>query len=167
MESQKTDRLERLMDTYGTQIKRFCALELKDAHLAEDAAQDVFVKAWKHLDSFRGDCNEKTWLIRIAVNTCRDYQRTGWFRFMDRKLTPDDLPEQSAPNAFPDGTVAAAVRALPTQLRTVVLLHFYEGMTLQETAQAMDVSTATVKRRLQKATDTLNRKLKGWYEDGE
>ena len=80
---------------------------------------------------------------------------------------PDDLPEQSAPDAFPDGTVAAAVRALPTQLRTVVLLHFYEGMTLQETAQAMDVSTATVKRRLQKATDTLNRKLKGWYDDEE
>ncbi len=69
----RSEELERLMDWYGDEIKRFCTLQLKDSFQAEDAAQDTFVKAWKALDTFRNDSSEKTWLIRIAVNTCRDY----------------------------------------------------------------------------------------------
>ena len=90
-DAERRETLERPMLAHGTQIKRFCTLQLRDAALAEDAAQEVFVKAWKGLASFRAECGEKTWLTRIAVNTCRDYQRTGWFRFMDRSLTPEEL----------------------------------------------------------------------------
>ncbi|MBO5501664.1 MAG: sigma-70 family RNA polymerase sigma factor, partial [Clostridia bacterium] len=76
------------MNQYGDAILRFCTLQLRDVKLAEDAAQDVFIKAWKAMDGFQGRSSEKTWLYRIAINTCRDYQRTGWFRWMVKK-TPD------------------------------------------------------------------------------
>ena len=69
-----------LMTTYGTDIKRLCLCLLNDAYLAEDAAQETFFKAWKHYAGFRGDCSEKTWLSRIAVNTCRSMQRGSWFK---------------------------------------------------------------------------------------
>lgn len=167
METQSAERLEHLMRAYGMDIKRFCTLLLRDAALAEDAAQDVFFKAWKALGTFRNESSEKTWLIRIALNTCRDYQRTGWFRFMDRRVTPDDLPEQSVEFSFRDGTVAGEIAALPPKMKAVILLRYYEGMNLQESADALNVSLATVKRRLKKANQILRRNLKGWYEDEE
>ena len=167
METQSAERLEYLMHAYGTDIKRFCTVQLRDAALAEDAAQEVFLKAWRALETFRGESSEKTWLIRIALNTCRDYQRTGWFRFMDRKVTPDSLPEQSADFSFKDGTVSGEIAALPPKLKVVILLRYYEGLNLQESADALNVSLATVKRRLKKANQILRRNLKGWYEDEE
>ena len=167
MEAQFAERLESLMHAYGTDIKRFCTLQLRDAALAEDATQDVFVKAWKALGTFRNESSEKTWLIRIALNTCRDYQRTGWFRFMDRRVTPEDLPEVSVDFSFEDGTVAGEIASLPSRLKAVILLRYYEGMSLRETADALNVSIATVKRRQEKANQILRRNLKGWYEDEE
>ena len=167
MEAQSAECLESLMHAYGTDIKRFCTLRLRDAALAEDATQDVFVKAWKALGTFRNESSEKTWLIRIALNTCRDYQRTGWFRFMDRRVTPEDLPEVSVDFSFEDGTVSGEIASLPSRLKAVILLRYYEGMSLRETADALNVSIATVKRRQEKANQILRRNLKGWYEDEE
>ena len=161
----RSEELERLMDRYGDEIKRFCTLQLKDSFQAEDAAQDTFVKAWKALDTFRNDSSEKTWLIRIAVNTCRDYQRTGWFRHMDRRITLEDLPERAEEMRFPDGEVSGAIASLPAKLRMVILLRYYEGFTVQETANISGVSAATVKRRIRKANQLLQKKLERWYDD--
>ena len=161
----RSEELERLMDCYGDEIKRFCTLQLKDSFQAEDAAQDTFVKAWKALDTFRNDSSEKTWLIRIAVNTCRDYQRTGWFRHMDRRITPEDLPERAEEMRFPDGEVSGAIASLPAKLRMVILLRYYEGFTVQETANISGVSAATAKRRIRKANQLLQKKLERWYDD--
>ena len=71
-DAQKEMHLEQLMNQYGDSLLRLCYLYLKDAALAQDAVQDTFVKAWKKLDTFEGRSSEKTWLCRIAVNTCRD-----------------------------------------------------------------------------------------------
>lgn len=164
-DAERRETLERLMLAHGTQIKRFCTLQLRDAALAEDAAQEVFVKAWKGLASFRAECGEKTWLTRIAVNTCRDYQRTGWFRFMDRSLTPEELADRSVPDTFPDGTVSQAIAKLPREQRMAVLLRYYEGLTIREVAHALGVCEATAKRRLRKANALLRNMLERWYSD--
>ena len=72
--------LERLMAQYGTALLRMCCLYLRDYSLAEDAVQETFLKAYARLDSFRGDCSEQTWLMKIAINTCRDMLRSAWMR---------------------------------------------------------------------------------------
>ena len=56
-------------------------MHLKDYYLAEDATQETFIKAMKSYDSFLHNSNEKTWLIRIAINSCKNIMRTKWFRF--------------------------------------------------------------------------------------
>lgn len=164
-DTERTAALERLMAAYGDGIKRFCALQLRDCFQAEDAAQDTFIKAWKALDTFRNDCSEKTWLMKIAVHVCRDYQRTGWFRHMERRFTPDELPERTADAPALDGEVTRAVRALPARLRVAVLLRYYQGLPLRETAEALSVSCATAKRMLKKANGILRQDLKGWEND--
>ena len=64
--------LERLMREYGDSVFRMCYLYLKDYYLAEDATQETFIKAMKSYDSFLHNSNEKTWLIRIAINSCKN-----------------------------------------------------------------------------------------------
>ena len=161
----RSEELENLMELYGNEIKRFCTLQLRDPFQAEDAAQDTFVKAWKALDTFRNESSQKTWLMHIAVNTCRDYQRTGWFRHMDRRIVPEDLPEQSREDEVPDGEVTEAIRSLPSKLRTMILLRYYEGLSLKETAAAAGISLATAKRQISKANQLLHERLEGWYTD--
>ena len=84
--------LNRFAEQYQTELLRMCCLYLRDAELAKDAVQETYLKAYRALDSFRGECAEKTWLLRIAINTCRDMRRSAWFRHIDRRVTPDMLP---------------------------------------------------------------------------
>lgn len=68
---QFTDRqksLERMMGQYGDALLRMCCLHLRDAALAEDAVQETFLRAYRRMDGFRGDCSEQTWLMGIAIN---------------------------------------------------------------------------------------------------
>ncbi len=163
-DTERSQRMTDLMNHYGTDIKRFCTLQLRDASQAEDAAQDVFIKAWRALDAFRGDSSEKTWLLRIAANTCRDYQRTGWFRFMDRSVTPEDM-ELGTAFTFPDDSLSQAIAALPALLRQAVSLRYFEELSIRDMAMVLCVSEATAKRRVRKANALLKRRLKEWYED--
>ena len=165
-DTERSQRTTELMTRYGTDIKRFCLLQLRDASQAEDAAQDVFIKAWRALSTFRGDSSEKTWLLRIAANTCRDYQRTGWFRFMDRRVTPEDM-ERGTAFEFPDDSLSKAITELPALLRQAVTLRYFEELSIREMTQVLGVSEATAKRRIRKANALLRQSLKEWYEDEE
>ena len=163
---QDTGRLEDLMNQHGNAILRFCTLQLRDAKLAEDAAQDVFVKAWKAMDHFQGRSSEKTWLYRIAINTCRDYQRTGWFRWMDRSVIPEDMLQTGWDEPrFDHLPITQAVQTLPPKWRTAVYLRYCEGMKLSEIAALQQVSEASVKRWLNRAAAALRQELKGWYDE--
>ena len=88
-------RIRVWIETYADSVLHVCFLYLSDRGQAEDAAQDTWVKAWKHMEDYeRGHIvNEKAWLLRIAINTCRDYQRSAWFRHVDRKQALENLPE--------------------------------------------------------------------------
>ena len=159
--------LERLMDEYGTGLLRMCTLYLKDAALAQDAVQDTFLKAYRHLDHYRGEAAEKTWLTSIARNVCRDLLRTAWFRHQDRRLDFDALPEQPSAFVFPDNTVLTEVMRLPLKYREVILLRYYQGMKLKEVAAALCLTDGRVRSRLKRANDILRDRLKEWYDEEE
>jgi len=157
--------LERLMTQYGTQLLRMCCLHLRDASLAEDAVQDTFVKAYRRLDDLRDESSERAWLMRIAINTCRDYLRTAWLRRIDRRVSLDMLPEASIDGTFPDQTVITEVMGLPPRLREAVLLRYYQGLKMKEMADALNISLSIVKQRLERANTILHSRLERWYFD--
>ena len=78
----REQKLSEWIEQYSDPILRTCCLYLSDMQMAEDALQETWIKAWKYMDdpSRIPVANEKAWLFRIAMNTCRDYQRTVWFR---------------------------------------------------------------------------------------
>ena len=154
-----------MMERHGTAVKRFCHCLLNDAFLAEDAAQEVFFKAWKGLSSFRGECAEKTWLFRIAVNTCNSMHRGFWARHVERKITLEELPLTIDTPVFRDSAVWDAIQALPTDLKCAVILYYYEELPLKDAAQIMKIGVNTPNTRLRRARKLLQNQLKGWYFD--
>lgn len=165
-QSDSRSELDRLMEQYGSSLLRMSALYLKDASLAQDAVQETFLKAYRHLQDYRGESSEKTWLTAICFNTCRDLLRNPWLR--RRSRTPlDSLPEKPADFTFPDNTVLTAVMGLPAKYREVVLLRYYEGLKLKEIAGALRLSDGKVRSRLNRANALLRDRLKEWYYDEE
>ena len=74
----KEVRIERMVTLYQLPLLHLCILYLHDEEQAKDAVQETFIKAYRNLDSFRAEASEKTWLTRIAINTCKNMYRSGW-----------------------------------------------------------------------------------------
>ena len=139
-------------DEYGTDILRYCFMFLGNKADAEDATQETFLKAWRNIGRFeaRNGCSPKTWIIKIAGNTCRDYLRRGWRKHENRLITPDDLKNLgSAPDE--DRELIMDIMNLPEKYRQVILLVFWYGMTIREAAECISTSESTAFRRLEKA----------------
>ena len=165
-QDQRREWLNQAITRWEKQILHLCFAYLGDIALAEDAVQETFFKAWKHYGGFRGEAGEKTWLMRIAMNTCRDLLKSSWARNTDRSVTPDLLPEGSVPFEERDDTVTRAVMSLPPRLREATLLRWYQGLSLEEMTRVLHLPRSTVNYRLTKAKTTLNGKLaEGYYEE--
>lgn len=157
------ETLRRLMTEYEIPIRRMCCMYLRDEDLAADAVQETFLKAYMALDQFRGESSEKTWLMRIAVNTCHSMRRNGWLRFIDRRITLDKLPEPAANADYGMTELTIDIMRLPSKLLDVVLLHDYQGFTVRETGEMLGVPYQTVISRL----NTAHKKLRMELTDSE
>ncbi len=160
-DSIREEKLCRLMAQYKTDLLHMSYVYLRDAALAEDAVQETFVKAYHGMASFRGDSSEKTWLMRIAINTCKDMRRAAWFRYVDRSITLDNLPESVQPYRIEDDTLIIEIMKLPRKLMEVVLLYYYQGMSVNEAADSLGIAVSTVSTRLKHAREKLRSSLEG------
>lgn len=157
----KDETITRLVETYQTDLLRISYVYLRDRALAEDAVQETFVKAYKSLDSFRGDSSEKTWLTRILINTCKDMLKGSWFRRLDRRITPEDLPEPAAPEDREESALMDEILRLPAKYKDVILLYYYQNMPEREISEALNIGLSTVSIRLSKARKKLRITLEG------
>lgn len=166
-DAQREQELIRLMAQHKTQLMRMAYMYLGDMALAEEAVQDTFLKAYAHMERFRGEANESTWLIRIGINTCKDVRRTAWFRSRSKTVALESVPEQGQEDTVADDAVLRAVMSLPDKEKQVVLLRYYQNMTVPATAQTLGISVTCATSRLNRAKKRLHTGLKGWYFDEE
>ena len=151
--------LVRLVNEYQGMLLRMCYVWLRDEEQARDAVQEAFLKAYRSWDSFRDEGNRKHWLIKIALNTCRSMQRTAWFRWVDRRITPEDLPEPVWQTQEEDAELMSSIMNLPPKLKEVILLYYWQGMTVVEMADSLEVAQSTVSHRLKQARNRLRTML--------
>ena len=156
--------IETIIDTYGDDMLRLCLLYLGERQLAEDAFQTAVIRAWKSLPGFRGESSVKTWLSRITVNVCRDTLRSGWFRMRKSSVSIDTLTDLAAEPSAQNSEVTQAVLALPGRYREVIVLYYYEDMTLREIADALRIPVNTASTRLRRGRALLSDMLKGDIE---
>ncbi|MEW6404886.1 MAG: sigma-70 family RNA polymerase sigma factor [Chloroflexota bacterium] len=141
-------------------VYRMCG----DRQLAEDAAQESFIRAWLDLGSFRPRASLRNWLYRIAVNTAIDMWRK------QRRILPGALEDLQVTDANPGpealsvqsertALVQKSILSLPEASRAVLVLREYEGLSYQEIADALGLPIGTVMSRLNSARNLLKGKL--------
>jgi len=159
---------------YQHKVVKLVARLLRDPAEAEDVAQEAFVKAYRALGSFRGDSAFYTWLYRIAVNTARNTMASRQRRPLDyeadlseseqsvveSRMRHGDTPEAVALTDEIHRTVNDAIEALPEDLRTAIILREIEGLSYEEIAEAMDCPVGTVRSRIFRAREAIDRSLK-------
>ena len=153
--------IEELIDQYWDGILRLCLIYLGERHLAEDAFQETFLKAWQSLPDFRGDSSHKTWLTLIALNVCRSMLRRGWFRLLRRTQDMETLLDLSAPEPAHDPDLTRELCALPGKYREVLLMHYYENLNTREMAELLRLPQGTISTRLRTAKKLLRTQLEG------
>lgn len=161
------DEFIRLVESYQLSILQLCFTYLHDKSLAEDAVQETFLKAYRNFGLFRKESSEKTWISHIAINCCRDMNKSGWFRHFDRTVTPDMLPASTQDSLALDNEVLLEVMKLPIRLRETVLLYYFEDMTSVEIADVLHISQQAVSARLKRALARLQKTLGESFEEGE
>lgn len=158
------DAYEVLIRRHRDRIFRIALRMLGNSHDAEDIAQDVTIQLWTALAGFTGSSSFTTWLYRIVVNRCLNHLR-------NRRGTRPVLDGDPVPTPGADDTVIAAQRAvatlhaiaaLPTDLRTVLVLHEMEGLSYREVAAITKLSEPTVRGRLSRARTQLLLELRSW-----
>ena len=122
---------------------------------AEDVVQDVYEKLLHYNGTFESEEHLKAWLLRVAINRCRDLTRAAHQK--DTELD-ENLP---APDAFEDGSVLDAVRALPENYRNAIYLHYYEGYSVREIASLLGQSESAVSAHLSRGRKSLRTTLGG------
>ena len=152
--------LETLVARYDRYVLGVALLTLGDRAEAQDAAQEALIKALRGLKGFKGQSAFRTWLYRVTVNTCRDFQR----RRARRRETPldeipplvaGDGPQQVALDLERRQAVWHAVQALEPAQREVVVLRYYLDMSGAEIAEATGAPTGSVYWRLHQAREAL------------
>lgn len=159
---------------YQHRVLKLVGRFVHDATEAEDVAQEAFLKAYRALSSFRGDSAFYTWLYRIAINTAKNALVSQRRRPVDFDLDLQD-PEQFERQAklkesdTPEGVllteeirevVERAMEQLPEDLRTAIVLRELEGLSYEEIAEAMDCPVGTVRSRIFRAREAIDKKLK-------
>lgn len=163
--------LEALMETYGTRILHLAYSYLRDRHLAEDVAQEVFIRAYRNWQEFRGESSVYTWLYRITVNLCKDKKRSAWLRrfFLTaedgRFEEPVEGPEPQVAEREGQQELLAQVLALPEIYREVLFLHYYEDFSVTEISDLIGLNANTVKTRLRRGRQLLKERLGGEPND--
>lgn len=158
---QQEQIVKRLMNEYGDAVFRMCYLYLKDYHLAEDAAQETFMKAMRSYDQFHHEAEEKSWLIRIAINCCKNTMRTRWFRFGRNILEEGCLTEKEDPieRIAEADSIARAIGKLERKDREILLLYYYQELSMKEIARITGRSENAVIQRVNRARNRLKRIL--------
>jgi len=153
---------DELYDLFATDVLRVSYYYLGDRQRAEDVTQDVFVRYLQNRPVLLAG-REKSWLLKVALNRCRDLWRSAWLKKIVLghpafELFPADDDIGHAADSI---ALAEAVSTLPAEFKEVVLLHYYQGFGVAEIADILNIAEGTVSSRLSRARSRLQKELKG------
>jgi RNA polymerase sigma-70 factor (ECF subfamily) len=159
---------------YQQKVASLVSRYIRDSNETLDVTQEAFLKAYRALPSFRGDSAFYTWLYRIAINTVKNYlvaqsrrppgddveAETAEQLDVGTRLKEIGTPERHALTGEIAETVQAALEDLPDDLRTAIILRELEGLTYEEIASAMDCPIGTVRSRIFRAREAIEKRLR-------
>jgi RNA polymerase sigma-70 factor (ECF subfamily) len=162
-----------LVIKYQHKILAIVGRYVKDNGEVHDVVQETFIKAYRALANFRGDSAFYTWIYRIAINTAKNHLVARGRRPPSRDVDMDeaefysgsdslrdiDTPENQLMKDELEAVVHAAIRALPEDLRTAVTLREMDGLSYEEIAEVMDCPVGTVRSRIFRARESIDKQI--------
>lgn len=170
------DRYRLLVERYQSLVFSIALRMVRDRTEAEDIAQDVFLKAYRTLESFREEASFKTWICKIATNRCIDWrrkhaarqERTTQVEEAERLADPlHELPEQALVRRETQREVRRVIEEMPEKYRTILLMYHFQGMSYKDIAEVEQISARTVETRLYRAKSLLRAAMRGGGADDE
>ena len=153
---------EEIYEKYATDVLRVSYFYLGDRQKAEDVCQDVFVRLITNAPVLQ-EGREKAWLLKVALNRCRDLWRGAWVKRVilgspafELIPAPDEIDKLADQQE-----IMGAIHQLPASFREVILLHYYQGDGITEIAEMMDLPEGTISSRLSRGRKKLESILKG------
>lgn len=145
-----------LYEKYATDVLRMCYFYLADRQKAEDVCQDVFVRLITTNPELQ-EGREKAWLLKVAMNRCRDLWRGAWLKrvvlgspMFELVPAPDEYSQMADQQEM-----MAAINQLPSMFKEVILLHYYQGYGIAEIAEMMELPEGTISSRLSRGRKKL------------
>lgn len=179
---QQGDRraFDQLVQRYQHKVLKLVMRYVRNHAEAEDVAQEAFLKAYRAIQSFRGDSAFYTWIYRIAINTAKNALVAAKRRPVDYdldlqdaehversgRLRDDATPESLLLTDEIRATVDSAIAALPEDLRRAVILREYDGLSYEEIAEVMGCPVGTVRSRIFRAREAIDRQLRSVFDAG-
>jgi len=162
-----------LVIKYQHRIIQLVNRYIKDPSEAQDVAQEAFIKAYRALPNFRGDSAFYTWLYRIAINTAKNYLLSRSRRYSNYQVDIQDAeqienapqlqgsetPEYLLMNDDIVNTIETVIDNLPEEMRIAIMLREFEGMSYDEIAQTMECPVGTIRSRIFRAREAIDKKL--------
>ena len=170
-----------LVRKYQHKVVKLVLRYVRNPAEAEDIAQEAFIKAYRALPQFRGDSAFYTWMYRIAINTAKnslasrdrspiaydlDLTDPEESHSVQTKLQDPDTPEGIALTEEIRQIVNSAIEALPEELKTAIVLRELDGLSYEEIAAAMECPVGTVRSRIFRAREAIDKRLREVFEGG-
>lgn len=168
--------IERLINCYGDDVLRVAYLYVKDMHKAEDIFQEVFIKVFKKYDTFKGISSEKTWIMRITINVCKDYFKSFWIKRVflnsDREDDKEEYSEVYSSEGLDDTIIKSIesqellneVMNLPIKYKEIIILYYYQQFNTREISEMLKLPEGTIRTRLFRSRELLRKSVAGRIE---
>ena len=154
--------LKQALEAHGSAVRRVCFMHLKNRADVEDVFQEIFLKYILYECSFESDEHEHAWLLRVAMNQCKDLLKS-YFRKRVTSLEDADIASFSLQEE--DKELLDAILQLPEKYRNVIYLHYYEGYSAVEIAKMLGKRENTVYTWLTRARARLKEAIGGEFFD--
>ncbi|CAG9621324.1 RNA polymerase sigma-H factor [Sutcliffiella rhizosphaerae] len=158
--------MDYLMEKYGQDILFLAFSYVKNNEVAQDLTQEIFIKCFRALHTYKGASSVKTWIWRIAINHCKDYLKSWHYRNVmvsnnhwENSRTSNESVETVVIHKEEDEMLSRAVLQLPVNYREVLYLYYFENHSLKELEVILKVNINTIKTRLRKAKQLLKKVL--------
>ena len=161
---QNNDIIEKLITLHGNDVLRIATAYTRNSVISEDIFQEVFIKVARNIHKFKGESSERTWIIRITINTCKDHLKSAWNKKVisiedTKEENKDTLFEESVINKEKSNNIVKEILKLPIKYKEVILLYYYQNFSTAEVAKILKIPEASVRTRMKRAREMLKDKL--------
>lgn len=156
-ESMRTDSIRESIERYSNMVYRLAFSMMKNKDDADDIHQEVFVQYICHYPELESEEHKKAWLIRVTINTCKNWWKSAWQRKVCGLLDSQEVTEQEDTTLqweqrYP---IIEQIRNLPQKYKVVIHLFYYEEMSIKEIAHVLQLKESNVRARLTRVRQKL------------